>query len=285
LVSKPILPAKLELATRSAIRACDGIDGIKDQLISDPGQCSYRAARDRMVVRKACAASDVACLSPKEARAIDAIWDGPRSTRGRWLWSGVARGAPLGLLAGPEPFGFAITQPRYWVYRDPAWNWRTVTLQNYGDFFDRSVATVNPIMASNNPDLSEFRRLGRKAIVYQGYNDPGVSPFGTINYYKRVAGRLHSSFEELHSFLRLFMIPGGDHCTAGVGPQPSTDGMMDALIAWVEEGRAPDLIPARQDLPDGRIRTRPLCPFPERAVFLGHGSSDEISSFACREPV
>jgi feruloyl esterase len=31
-------------------------------------------------------------------------------------------------------------------------------------------------------------------------------------------------------------------------------------------------------------RTRPLCPYPQVAVYKGAGSTDEASSFSCRNP-
>ncbi|MGB6451847.1 MAG: tannase/feruloyl esterase family alpha/beta hydrolase [Steroidobacteraceae bacterium] len=58
--------------------------------------------------------------------------------------------------------------------------------------------------------------------------------------------------------------------------------MLAALEQWVEHGRAPTRILASR-IRGGRIdRTRPLCPYPEVAVYKGSGSTDQARSFVCR---
>ena len=49
------------------------------------------------------------------------------------------------------------------------------------------------------------------------------------------------------------------------------------------QGKAPDQIVASHAT-DGRVdRTRPLCPYPQVAVYKGSGSIDEAASFSCRQ--
>jgi hypothetical protein len=58
--------------------------------------------------------------------------------------------------------------------------------------------------------------------------------------------------------------------------------MVAALEQWVEKGNAPDRIEASHAT-GGRVdRTRPLCPYPQEAVYKGSGSIDEAASFSCR---
>jgi feruloyl esterase len=58
--------------------------------------------------------------------------------------------------------------------------------------------------------------------------------------------------------------------------------MVGALEQWVEHGQAPDRIIASHAA-DGRVdRSRPLCPFPQTAVYKGTGSTDEAPSFECK---
>ena len=36
---------------------------------------------------------------------------------------------------------------------------------------------------------------------------------------------------------------------------------------------------------DGAVdRTRPLCPYPQQAVYTGNGSTDDAENFVCRVP-
>jgi hypothetical protein len=79
-------------------------------------------------------------------------------------------------------------------------------------------------------------------------------------------------------FLRLFMAPGVGHCGGGSGPPPT--GQLEALLAWVEEGRAPETLRATRQV-EGVTRTRPLCPYPQVARYRGTGSTDDAANFAC----
>ena len=101
---------------------------------------------------------------------------------------------------------------------------------------------------------------------------------------------------------RLFMAPGMMHCGGGTGPDafnstlgipprpPSDDPQHDlfsALIAWAEDGEAPDRITATRFAGEGSgeiAMQRPLCPWPQKAVYRGFGSTDAASSFRCEAP-
>ena len=98
------------------------------------------------------------------------------------------------------------------------------------------------------------------------------------------------------SFIRLFMVPGMQHCAGGPGPNSFgavvTSGQSDAqhdmslaLERWVEEGIAPDQIVASKrqgiDPKSLPIRTRPLCPYPQVARYKGSGSTDDSANFVC----
>ena len=58
--------------------------------------------------------------------------------------------------------------------------------------------------------------------------------------------------------------------------------MLTALEEWVEQGKAPNQIVAARER-DGVVnRTRPLCPYPQQAVYEGEGSTDDAENFVCR---
>lgn len=282
LVGQPIPAAKLALASERAVQDCDLLDGLRDGLLTDPRRCRYRAARDSTVVRRDCGAQDGTCLAPAEAEAIDAIWRGPLAPDGTSLWRGIERGAPLGLLAGAKPFSYAILQPRYWVYLDPAWDWHDLTLAEYPAFFARSLATVGPVMDADEPDLGAFFARGGKIIVYHGFNDSGILPQGSIDYYEAVARRLRRSTTSLQSDFRLLMLPGVGHCGGGDAPQIAADMLSDALVSWVERGAPPENLMASQTYPDKRMRTRPVCSYPALPRYDGKGDPDRAASFKCR---
>jgi feruloyl esterase len=56
----------------------------------------------------------------------------------------------------------------------------------------------------------------------------------------------------------------------------------------VEKGKAPDRLIAQKRSGFGPAatvaRSRPLCPYPQRAVYSGAGSTDDAANFTCRQP-
>jgi feruloyl esterase len=204
-------------------------------------------------------------------------------------------GWPKGSEAGWQQY-WGTTEParvnfwRYWVFDNP--NWDPWTFD-----FDRDLAhadaKVGKMIDQVNPDLTAFRRHGGRAIVYQGWQDPVVSALDTVGYYERLRGRTGSQ-ADTDRFFRLFMVPGMSHCAGGSGttsfgnqnaPSPLVDAehdMLSALDAWVERGTPPDRIIASRVVNGSTVRTRPLCPYPRRAVYVGTGSADDAANFVCR---
>jgi feruloyl esterase len=82
--------------------------------------------------------------------------------------------------------------------------------------------------------------------------------------------------------IQLYMVPGMNHCQGGVG----TDSFdkIAVIEEWMAKGTAPAQIIASHAT-EGKIdRTRPLCPYPQVAVYKGSGSTDEAANFSCRNP-
>ncbi|MQA84461.1 MAG: tannase/feruloyl esterase family alpha/beta hydrolase [Streptosporangiales bacterium] len=73
--------------------------------------------------------------------------------------------------------------------------------------------------------------------------------------------------------------PTGASATGGPGPEPT--GQFEALVRWVEHGRAPRTLDAvRRDAEGNVTRSRPLCPYPLVARYIG-GDPDSAASFRC----
>ena len=105
-----------------------------------------------------------------------------------------------------------------------------------------------------------------------------VAPRNTINYYEAV----RSSLGTIDDSMRLFMVPGMNHCQGGTGTA-SFDGLA-ALEAWVERQQVPSRIPTSHVENGVTTRTRPLCSIHRSPSTFGSGSPDAAESFTCKGP-
>jgi hypothetical protein len=280
--ARNFVPAcKFNAAQAAAIAACDTDDGVKDGVIGVPSRCRY----DPGVVAGA-EIEGCGTFTEADADVIRKIRQGPRRRDGSFLWYGLMPGADMAALnaiAGTPPVGspFPITLDwwKYFLTQNPAWDWTALTYESYEQYYEQSVEEFSAVIATDNPDLAAFRARGGKAILWHGLADMLIYPGGTIEYYERLRQAMGGS-HDTSAFARLFLVPGVGHCAGGPGPQPS--GMLDRVIEWVENGKAPEhLDGVLRDQGGTVLRTRPLCPYPAFAQYKGSGSTDDAASFAC----
>jgi feruloyl esterase len=135
-----------------------------------------------------------------------------------------------------------------------------------------------------NPDLQPFRAHGGKLIQYHGFSDPEVPPLASIDYFDEVVSFSGGSPAGTQDSYRLFMVPGMNHCSGG--PGANVFDMLTPLVQWVEQDRAPGSVIAthyvNNTVSQGVAFTRPLCPYPQEAVYKGSGSTSEASNFVCK---
>ncbi len=144
------------------------------------------------------------------------------------------------------------------------------------------VESAMDFMGTSSTQYRDFRRLGRKLIVYTGQADPVFSARYHATWYRLLAER-NGGYRRVQSFARMFMVPGMNHC--GGGPSTSVFDAFAAVVDWVERGKAPAYLvataPADTPWPG---RTRPLCVFPTQARYKGTGSTESASNFSCVAP-
>jgi hypothetical protein len=270
------IPAcKLAAATAAAIAACDAIDGVKDGVIEDPKRCKYDP---QPLIGTS--AGDCGTFTEADVDLIRKFWEGPRRQDGSFLWYGQARGTDLNGALQPEAFDITLDWFRYFLAQNPQLDWTAITPAAYEHYFDQSVEEFDAVIGTDNPDLTAFRDRGGKAILWHGWADEVITPEGTIDYYTRVQEKMGGP-KKAPEFVRLFLAPGVGHCGAG-GAGPTPYGQLDALVSWVEEGKAPQTLPAaRRDQTGAITRSRPLCPYPLVAKYKGTGSTDDAANFVC----
>lgn len=272
---------KLTAATAAAIEACDGIDGVQDGVLEDPRACDYDPSG-----LLGTSAGDCGAFTEADVDLIRKFWEGPRREDGAFLWYGLAQGADLNALWGsggtplkPRAFIISLDWFRYFLAQDPDLDWTTITLQAFERFWEQSIEQYGAVIGTDNPDLSAFRDHGGKIVIWHGWADQLITPYGTIDYYERVREAMGGA-ESTSEFARLFMAPGVAHCAGGEGPPP--DGLLDAVRAWVEEGNAPQTLNAiRRDRSGTTTRSRPLCQYSLVARYAGSGSTDDAANFSC----
>jgi len=291
-------PKEQALIETSYLKMCDELDGIKDGILTDPRQCKFDVATLLCKGKK----TD-SCLSKVQLKAVKTVYDGPKDSKGNSLFYGFPFGAETsvggwsmwvtgglkyhqdsgdyqeGLSSDfPAPvvpnaqFPFGTNVMKYFVYHDSDW---TYINYNYDALREDAKLAANTVNATN-PDLSAFRKQGGKLLLFTGWSDAAITALGTIGYYDEVVA--HDKTAE--NDVRLFMMPGVEHCWGGAGP--TFTNYLTEIDRWVESGTAPEQTSVfwldDKFQPAG---SRLLCAYPKIAKYDGKGDTRDASSFSC----
>ncbi|MEO8591759.1 MAG: tannase/feruloyl esterase family alpha/beta hydrolase [Candidatus Solibacter sp.] len=268
------LPAdKLATLHRAVLSACDAQDGVKDGVLENPRACRF----DVETVACKGQGSD-GCLSAAQVAALRKIYAGVHDSDGKLIFPGHEPGSELGwgTMAGARPFAIGLDHFRYVVFKDANWNFTSLEFPRDAGLAARVDAGLIDAL---DPELKAYFGRGGKLIQYHGWSDPQISPWTSVLYYQSVLAAMGGA-DKVQSNYRLFMAPGMAHCGGGDGPNQFD--MLDALETWVEKGKAPSSVIAARVQNGKTERTRPLCPFPQTAVYRGTGSTDDAANFTCK---
>jgi feruloyl esterase len=291
--------SKLPALSKAVLAACG--KGEPGPFLADPTTCHFQP--ETLLCK---GAETDACLTQPQLDTLKAIYaptlfkDGsleyhgtlPGGELGDGGWNGwITADKPDGKSGSAYPRGFFSNL----VYSNPNWELSSFNLDR--DLPAAQQKTAQALDAVN-PDLSAFHARGGKLILYHGWNDPAISPLATIDYYQSVQKALGPA--ETASFVRLFLVPGMQHCAGGPGPSsfgqwgPTFNPALDdaahnittALETWVEKGTAPEQIIALGHLETpGAAKpkpfTQPLCAWPKAAHYIGTGDKASAASYTC----
>jgi feruloyl esterase len=174
-------------------------------------------------------------------------------------------------FASGEAAGVALDLFRYAAFQKPDWNWHAM---DWDKDVTAAVEKIGPLLHVD-ADLQPFFARGGKLLLYIGWNDYH-NPQQLIDYYKTL---IRNGGEHVSVSVRLFTIPGMNHCQGGAGCD--TFDKLGVIDTWVDAGRAPRRIVASRFDHGKLVRTRPLCAWPEVARYKGTGDTEDAAQFDC----
>jgi pimeloyl-ACP methyl ester carboxylesterase len=251
-------PAERALVSAAVVRKCDALDGAADGLVQDTAACQT-AFSLQTDVPTCSGARDGTCLSAAQKTVIADIFAGPKTSAGAAVYasfpfdSGHGAGgipfweftAPVALDSGAVGQIFKVPPLAGTSTPDQLATWALTTSI---DTMVQEINATNAVytesamsfMTPPNPtNLGAVKNRGGKIMVYHGVSDPIFSVQDTQTWYE---GLRTANAGDASDFARFYRVPGMGHCSGG----PTTDqfDMLSKLVAWVEQGQAPDTVTA-----------------------------------------
>jgi feruloyl esterase len=276
-----ITPAQGAALHDAVVQACDGLDGVRDGIVSNVHACNIPQVVQSM---RCTGAPNGTCLSDADVGKVTGYIN-PLVLDRRVIgapWSGTTNLANVVASSNGLGSGFLAL-----AFRSPfPVNPLTYNIANQFD----DVAAVLDGVYSMTGDLDgavRFLRRGKKLILFHGWEDPVVPSYVSVNFFKA----LNRADDDAARNSRLYMDPGVQHCGGGNGAD-SVD-LLTTLTKWVEQNETPGshsnpTLAWKQASPtsppgiNGASFSRPLCAYPEYAQYVGRGDVNSASSYVCR---
>ncbi|MFV0410102.1 MAG: tannase/feruloyl esterase family alpha/beta hydrolase [Paracoccus sp. (in: a-proteobacteria)] len=305
--------AKLPALHAAVVAACDDLDGVKDGLISQPALCDFDPYR---ISCPADAPETDQCLTFRQVDTVRKLYAGPQDaetgahlTAGQPLYGSELnrQGVYVADMADSTLFSQMIAEPvlKYLAF-DPARPDMTFDDLEFTEATLNDLRLRHPLYDATNPDLAAFQAAGGKLIMWHGLADPHIAPANTLALHKAIKAQLGADMAA--GFARLYLLPGVGHCGGGAGP--GNLDLLSPMMAWVEDGAAPDAVltastaetssfgqPAgvgddsphhppmeRLEVTPLPAMTRPVYPYPFTAKWTGEGDMIDAATWTRGEP-
>ena len=308
---------KLRILQQAVLAKCDANDGIHDGVIDDPPSCRFDPFVDLKPRMCPGGKNGDACFTQRQLQTLQEIYRGPHDSRGVRVYKGMDRGSewdwqrtmfphrgngmvPAKLIYGVDHVNFLFYEKSPGVPLPNPFNPRQIPDKranppefgwwefNIDDVTSGRGAAMMAITDATDPDLSRYLlRKNGKLLMFHGWADPEGQAEPTLDYYRKVIETtFRGDVDGAREKVRLFMFPGMGHC--GDGPGCNEADPLEALVAWVEKGVAPDYLVAHHRTNGSVDNERRVCAWPRKAMYVGPagGQNDRVNwvekNFACR---
>jgi feruloyl esterase len=276
-----ITPAQGAALHAAVVQACDGLDGVRDGIVSNVQACNI----PQVVHSMRCAgAPNGSCLSDADVDKVMGYIT-PLMQDHRVIgapWAGTTNLATVGASSNGLGGGFLALALRTPVPVNP------LTFDIPSQFADAAAVLDGVYSMTGDLDgVVRFLRSGKKLILFHGWEDPVVPSYVSVNFYKA----LNRADDDAARNSRLYMDPAVQHCGGGNGAD-SVD-LLTTLTRWVEQNDAPGT-PSNPTLAwkqgsatgpagiSGASFSRPLCAYPAYPQYIGRGDVNSASNYVCR---
>ncbi|KAI1209040.1 tannase and feruloyl esterase [Annulohypoxylon truncatum] len=300
------------------VKQCDSLDGVQDNIVSSLSAC--REHFDISKIRCDVTSNKTSCWTQAQIDTAQKMYTDYTTEDGEFVYKGMDYSSEAGWATYLLPAdandssnvrrNFDAEYERTFMSYGSGWQ---ITSYNDSVVSDARVRDESIQCTADQYDLGSFRTKG-KIVMYGGLADSVVPVQHTNLYYDRTVDAMGN----IDDFFRYFQIPGMGHCwgtpdnvkapwmMGGAGqaaqmppynsgfsvPLGNNDTQHDALLAlmdWVENGNAVSQIIASEfNFTDATLqnivmyRQRPICPYPQTAMWDGQGSQDDASSWQCK---
>jgi len=266
-------PKELSVLHEVALEQCDHKDGLKDGIISDPEHCKVDLSG--LVAQSS--------LTKFQADAAQKIYAGPTNPRTKEeIYSPMYPGSELGwtqLAGGAQPLGIPVEFFKYFVFKDPKWDYKTRRVNFDSDLALADTPDVAPVNAVD-PDLRKFFARGGKLMLVDGWSDAAVPPKVAMNYYKAVVAK--TGAKQVKESMRFFMVPGMGHGPGTSGEENFNYDALNVIEQWKQTGNAPEELMFDHYKNEKMVGRRLVCQYPKVPTYKGSGNTEDPASFVCK---
>ena len=191
-------------------------------------------------------------------------------------------GSELGwgqLAGGDTPLGIPVEFFKYFVFKDPNWDYKTRPVDFDTDTALADKPDIQPVNAVD-PDLKKFFARGGKLLLVDGWADTAVPPKVAINYYKNVVSK--TGAKAVKESMRFFMVPAMGHGPGTNGAENINFDALSVIESWKQTGKAPDQLIVDHYKNGVQVGKRLVCQYPRVATYKGSGNTEDPASYTCK---